>query len=241
MARLERNSPGSDRPVRTAPAGRLNHHPGEVLKRHRHEHGFATVVLSGRYVEAGDTGRHSVEPGDVILHAPHESHVNRIGASGAQVLVVPLSHARHGMVHGYCLEPDTIVRLAEQSIDLAAAEVHTSFRIKPRAEQDWPAMLAEAITETPDLSLREWAQAHGLHHGSLSRGFRQEFSVSPARFRLIARMHKAMRLLDEQVGLAQAAHGAGFADQSHLTRTLRDELGQTPLQFFYTLAHTGEL
>ena len=34
--------------------------------------GFATVVLADHYVEAGDTGRHRVEPGDVLPHRGYE-------------------------------------------------------------------------------------------------------------------------------------------------------------------------
>ena len=45
----------------------MQHSPCEQLPRHPHDEAFAAVLLSGGYVEAGDTGRHRLEPGDVVV------------------------------------------------------------------------------------------------------------------------------------------------------------------------------
>ena len=66
----------------------MRHAPRESLPRHLHDHAFAAVVLSGGYVEAGDTGRHWMEAGDVLLHQSWESHLDRFDGRGAEVLVL---------------------------------------------------------------------------------------------------------------------------------------------------------
>ncbi len=48
-----------------------------ALHRHVHKHAYATLVLSGHYQEAGDSGRHLARPGDVVLHDALEAHRNR--------------------------------------------------------------------------------------------------------------------------------------------------------------------
>ncbi|TCM20546.1 AraC family transcriptional regulator [Novosphingobium sp. PhB165] len=238
MSGLERNSPAPFTCLRNAPAGRMRHPAHQSLARHRHDAPFAAVVISGRYVEAGDTGRHEVGPGEVIVHRAYENHLDRFAECGAEVLVLPLPHGWNAPVLGAIDDIDEIVRLAERSPAMAAEKLKAEFVAKPAVNQDWPALLAAALRTGPDLCLRDWAEGHGLHHGSLSRGFRQEFSVSPARFRLISRMHRALQLIDRSTdSLANIACDAGFSDQAHLTRTVRSETGMTPMQL---MARSGE-
>ena len=39
---------------------------GVMLSRHMHTKPYVTLILSGRYIEAGDHGRFTVEPGDIL-------------------------------------------------------------------------------------------------------------------------------------------------------------------------------
>ncbi|GII84633.1 AraC family transcriptional regulator [Sphaerisporangium siamense] len=64
----------------------------------------------------------------------------------------------------------------------------------------------------------------------LSRVFSQQVGVSLTRYRNRVRVARAMDRLEEgDTGLAGLAAELGFADQAHLTRTVRDHLGHTPL------------
>jgi AraC-like DNA-binding protein len=207
------------------------HSPGERLARHRHDNGFAAVVLSGGYIEAGDTGRHRVTAGDVILHQAFESHLDEIGRRGAQVLVLPLPSGLGAMARGRVADPDLMARLTAIDARAAAealAEAFESVAARPSLE-DWPDALAQRLLADPDLSIRLWARAEGLHPGSVSRGFQQQFGVTAAAFRATVRAHRALAVLrDPALSLAQAAGDCGFADQAHMTRAIVRLTGTTP-------------
>ena len=60
-----------------------------------------------------------------------------------------------------------------------------------------------------------------MHPGSVSRGFRQVFAVSPKAFRLQARTHAALKLYrTTSLTAAAIAHACEFADQAHLSRSI---------------------
>jgi AraC-like DNA-binding protein len=217
--------------ARATPTGRWRHGRGEALARHLHVQAFAAVVLSGTYEEAGDSGLHRVAPGDVLLHGAHERHLDRFGAAGSDVLVLPLPAGWHGAAHARIADPDPIARLAERDVPAAVAELLPALLPAPAVDHDWPARLARALIEDPGLSLSHWGEAHGLHRGSLSRGFRRVFEVSPKAFRLQARSHAALRLLHgSAMRAADIAWACGFADQAHMRRALRASTGLTASQ-----------
>ncbi|WP_164155661.1 helix-turn-helix domain-containing protein [Sandarakinorhabdus rubra] len=62
----------------------------------------------------------------------------------------------------------------------------------------------------------------------LSRDFRALLGTSPYRYLQHRRVDLAKQLLRDGATLADAAHGAGFADQSHFGRTFRKAVGLTP-------------
>jgi AraC-like DNA-binding protein len=209
------------------------HSPGERLARHRHDNGFAAVVLSGGYVEAGDTGRHRVTAGDVLLHQAFESHLDQIDRRGAQVLVLPLPLGLGAAARGRVANPDMVARLTSIDAWAAAEALAEGFEpiVATPSSEDWPDALARRILADPDLSIRLWVEARGLHPGSVSRGFQQQFGVTAAAFRATARTHRALAALDDPVlSLAQVADDCGFADQAHMTRAVVGLTGSTPRQ-----------
>lgn len=64
-----------------------------------------------------------------------------------------------------------------------------------------------------------------------SRIFRREIGKSPWSFVREARVQKAKELLEHGSPAAAAAVEAGFFDQSHLTKTMRDVDGTTPSEY----------
>jgi len=228
---LEPNSPSCPCCTpRDAPTGRVRHRGGETLHRHLHERPFAAIVLGGGYVEAGDSGRHCVTAGDVVIHRPFERHLDRFDPCGAEVLVLPLPAQWSGPVRGRVADPDAIARLAER--DLITAHFLLDRDIVPQAaaSADWPDQLAADLLGAPDLPLAHWAAQRGLHPASLSRGFRQQFEVTPAQFRLVARTHRAIdRVLGSSLSLSIIAAAEGFADQAHMTRSIARLTRRSPL------------
>lgn len=64
---------------------------------------------------------------------------------------------------------------------------------------------------------------------SLERFFQENTGMSPARYRLQCRMVRAKELLKmSRKSVAQIASECGFADQSHLTKAFKVEVGFTP-------------
>ena len=106
-----------------APLGLLDHHPHELRARHCHDDAFVAVVLEGGYQEAGDEGRFDVRPGDALIHHPFESHLDRVEAKGARVLVLglPAELAASAHVRGRVGDPDALVRLAARDPRAAMA------------------------------------------------------------------------------------------------------------------------
>lgn len=214
---------------RAAPPGRMRHRGGETLHRHLHERPFAAIVLAGGYVEAGDTGRHRVSAGDVLVHGAFERHLDRFDPSGAEVLVLPLNDRWRGPVRARVADPDAIARLAESDLFAAQELLDRDIVVGATGGTDWPDLLAADLLDAPDLPLAKWAEQHGLHPASLSRGFRQQFEVTPAQFRLIARTRRAIdRIIETGTALAAIAVAEGFADQAHMTRSIMRQTGRSP-------------
>lgn len=78
------------------------------------------------------------------------------------------------------------------------------------------------------LCLDDLAEVAGLSRYHFSRVFREEVGQTPWAFVRDARLERAKELLVEGRTPAEAAHDAGFFDQSHLTRVLRRFDGRTP-------------
>src|SRR5690349_750122 len=100
-----------------------------------------------------------------------------------------------------------------------------SFAAAERARQ-----LLEESTD-PAISSAELEQVSGLDRYALARAFRAAFGSSPHRYLVARRVARAQRLLAAGAGLAEAAAGAGFADQSHFTRHFKAHMGLTPGRF----------
>ena len=225
---LERNSHSCSACARATPlAPRTQHAAGEVLPRHRHAEAFAAIVLCGSYIEAGDSGRHRVAAGDVIFHAAYEHHLDRFGSSRVEVLILPIAALWSGPAIATIDNPDTVARLAERNTDDAIEAILTTMIERVPTAEDWPDLLAADLLKKPCINLAEWSSEHRLHRGSLARGFRQTFGITPGEFRSVARTRKAMRYLGD-LALNEAAFESGFADQAHMSRAVKRMTGLTP-------------
>ncbi|MCP5394585.1 MAG: AraC family transcriptional regulator [Sphingomonadaceae bacterium] len=81
----------------------------------------------------------------------------------------------------------------------------------------------------PGTNLDQLEELAGYDRWQLSRDFRALLGTSPYRYLQCRRLERAGRLLRSGLGLAAAAHEAGFADQSHYGRVFRRTFGTTPL------------
>src|ERR1700688_3937643 len=186
-----------------------------LISRHVHKRAYAALVLSGCYEEAGDSGRHRAQPGNVLLHEAFEAHLDRISTLGAVI----------GRGEG----PDAIVRLVEKSDLQTAALLLLSTEIPEPEFRDWPDELAASLAQNASISLYGWSEAKGISAWDLSRGFAKVFGISPCAFRARARTRQAWRAI-RAAGMPLSAIAAhfGFADQAHMTRGVKTVTGRCP-------------
>lgn len=203
--------------------------PNISIDRHRHDRPYVAVVVKGSYLEAGDAGRRVLREGDVAFHRAFEAHANQVSPSGALIVNIPLGMLQPSLSFAQIDELGPILEAAKHdpaaAVDLimsASTEIACNIL-------DWPDMLARELRKSSPLSLEDWAEARSLTPSAISRGFRNAFGVSPKRYRLEARALSALeRLLYGSSTAADVAIETGFADQAHMTRTLKSITGHTP-------------
>lgn len=201
-----------------------------TLDWHCHDEAYAALVLAGSYEEAGDHGRFQVEPGDVLWHERFEAHVDRFSASGAVVLNLPLQMGCSFTAGAAKVaDPDLIAKAAEKSRSEAVNLLLSVIHEQQCRHTDWPDALAAALIREPFLRLSQWAEEQGLVPWTVSRGFKQVFGISPETFRARTRARHAWKLIrTTKEPLAQIAFRLGFADQSHMTRSVKQMTGKGP-------------
>lgn len=88
----------------------------------------------------------------------------------------------------------------------------------------------ERLNSQPDqpVSLDELAALTAVSRFQFLRAFTRQTGITPHAYLVQLRVRRAQRLLRDGHTVAQAALGAGFADQSHLTRCFVRQLGVTP-------------
>ncbi|MFI0718264.1 helix-turn-helix domain-containing protein [Streptomyces sp. NPDC021224] len=129
---------------------------------------------------------------------------------------------------------DVDFALTEELLGLLATTVTravTSPVPPPGGDTALVASAREAITAAHPAAdgLLPLAQLLDVSPYRLSRAFTRELGVSLTRYRNRVRVARALDRLEQgEPSLAVLAADLGFADQSHLTRTLRHHLGRTP-------------
>ena len=81
------------------------------------------------------------------------------------------------------------------------------------------------------LGLAALAAEAGLSRFQFLRGFARDTGLPPHAYLIQRRLSLARHLIAQGTALADAAAGAGFADQSHMTRAFVRAFGVTPAQY----------
>ena len=212
------------------PGGEVSlNEPGRTFERHHHLRGYAALLVSGTCHESGDRGRYTGVAGDVLVHRPFDGHGDRIGASGAAFINIPLARPLP-CAFGRVRDLDAVVRAFELSVEDGRDQFHALFEPGTYGAGDWPDLLAGELAAGGVDSLANWADAHGLHAASVSRGFRLAYGTSPKRFRLEQMAARAARMIrGSNDSLSAIAALCGFADQPHMTRTIERLFSVSPL------------
>jgi AraC-like DNA-binding protein len=171
-----------------------------------------------------------VQAGNVVLHESFEAHLDRFPAFGAVVLNVRLPvHFAFRPGVGTVDDPDAIVRLVERGDSESAALLLLSKEVMKPEFQDLPDELAASLAQNASISLSGWCEAKGIPAWDLSRSFARLFGISPCAFRARARTRLAWRAIrTARTPLSAIAAHCGFADQAHMTRSIKTMTGRCP-------------
>ena len=136
--------------------------------------------------------------------------------------------------------PDSISLLAFEGLMIEA--LSELARLNENALVAAPAWLRQAHGLLHDrfsenLALDEIAASVGVHPAHLARSFRRCYGSTVGEYQRRLRVEYASRQLTEtRTSILSIALTAGFADQSHFSRTFRNHTGLTPGKFRAALA-----
>jgi AraC family transcriptional regulator len=234
-----------------------HYHPFAKLPRHEHADSYVCVNLSSAFVEVSNTDSGDTVPRfAAVTHPAGEAHENHFDARGGMCLSIFRDASRsqswrlitndhdvstnedtravgvaflNNMQHYDQFEDCAALSFSELTLQLIRTLSNAPARGRLNFAGIWRAL--DAVNQDP---LRAWttdelAAVAQLHPTHLARQVRkitgQTFGEHVRRRRTLS----ALALLKKRDGsVADIAQRCGFADQSHLTRTLRRLTGLTP-------------
>ena len=230
------------------------------LPTHAHELSHFCFVLAGNYSEKIGRTSFERAPADLVYYPPDVSHGEEHFSNGRHFLVeVDAPSLEMFTNYGVCLrepalldtgashwlanrmykefcERDEFSPIALESIatELLIAAARKDRRGGERTPPPWLARLKEYLrenfSEPPELT--ELAKAVDVHPTHLARVFRQFERCTVGDFIRELRIDYARRrLLETTDPLVEIALDAGFADQTHFTRSFKRVTSMTPSEF----------
>jgi AraC family transcriptional regulator len=234
------------------------HPAGSRLPRHAHDRAYFCFNHGGVYEEAFGRRRRICRPGLVVFHPPGEAHseshqtaVSSLNVEIGDSWLQRLADAGRTLdAPAERLDDDTsraaarlLAELGRRDLDSALVIESLTWEIlhalggQPTAMGRAPGWLSAARDlldrQFPErVSLRGLAREAGVHPVHFAAAFRRFQGCSVGEYLRRRRLQFArQRLADRDVPLAQVAAEAGFADQSHLTRTFKRFAGMTPSRY----------
>ena len=230
------------------------------LPGHSHELAHFCFVLRGNYHETIGSRTFGREPMSLVFYPSDVSHAEDHLTDGRHFLVeIDLAGLERVREFGARLdEPTTLGADSQTSL---AARMYREFRERDRfsplalecisnelliaasrklssASERRPPQWLETVKEylrenySEQVGLTELALAAGVHPTHLARVFRQFERCTAGDYVRAVRIRNAQkRLLLSKQPLADIALDAGFADQTHFTRSFKRATGMTPSEF----------
>lgn len=226
--------------------------PGERMRSHAHDCHQLSLLLLGTLAEQTAQGEERLALPAFGVKQAGVMHANDYGPAGALMLGIDLPATFDLQEHlgitrawqwrGRELQPVLLQgrgllsallagELAGDEVDSRLWELLASMAATAeRPAGTPPRWLARCCQRLQDetLPLTELAREVGLHPVYVARVFARWMGCAPSVFRARAQLQRALPLLAKGQTLADAAHYAGFADQSHFSRIARAHSGLTP-------------
>lgn len=215
-----------------------------TLPRHTHGAPFATVIVDGGFRELSggtslDCARHNI-----VVHAAGEQHVDQFVAPTRCLTVQGGSFTRGALLASASTSSIALKLLCEfRKPDALSAMVIEAVMLElfvsserdreARSVPPWLRTVRTTIEQRfPEpLTLADLAQSVDVNPAHLARAFRRHYQGTVGEVLRDVRVRYAMQRLASNATLQEIAHDAGFADQSHFTRTFRLATGMTPARY----------
>ena len=213
---------------------------------HSHAEPHLCVVLGGAFAESGTT----MTSGMLRLSPAGDTHDIEFLSAGARCFLLtfnatlsndaPIPETRRFLDAARVLpfverlrQPDErtvagVELLVLEILARAALPEHAARRGTPPA---WLARIRAALDDQPFAppSTESLASEAARHPVYVARAFRAWYGCSLASYARLLRLDRAIRMTTETTEpLSRIAARAGFADQSHLHRAIRQRTGMTP-------------
>jgi AraC family transcriptional regulator len=232
--------------------------PHVRLPRHSHEHGYFCLVRRGHYREEYAGRERSCGPLTVAFHPPGELHTQQFAGEETWSFNIEMTNAwltrcqdalgrinwtgdfKGGVLAGLALrlyaeflQTDDAATLAMEglTLEILAAAWRRSMPGAARTPPRWLInvhdMLHDRFAES--LTLGQLAQMAGVHPVHVAAAFRRQYGCTVGEYVRQRRIEFArQQLISSPASLAEVALAAGFADQSHFSRTFKRLTGLTP-------------
>ena len=211
---------------------------GQRHQRHAHDQVQVSVIVRGEMREDAAGKLHTVHAGDVVLKPAGTLHADEFDAT--RIVCIDFDpRAFDVQLGGYAWHrvdraSAAGLRLALRFLrgadvtddvdELLAALPETQPRDRVKARR-----AAALIDIERPLRIREIANELGLHPVYLTRIFTEQWGCTPREYLQRLRVRAAVHALSSTTrSLADVALGAGFSDQSHMTRAVARATGLTP-------------
>lgn len=227
---------------------------------HYHENPYFMYVIEGNILDINKKRKTTCPSGSLLLHNWNETHYNTKESSfargfhieferkwfeqkkldvdlweGSQMIENPTMHHLLAKIYSEFKCQD---QYSEISIDLLLLQLcetsQSSHNSGGNSIPKWVSQLKEILhdDETENLSLQLLSAELGVHPAHLSRAIPKYFATTLGNYMRQLKIKKALSyLLNPANSLTEIAFMAGFADQSHFTRTFKSYFGTTPKDF----------
>jgi AraC family transcriptional regulator len=228
---------------------------------HAHEHATLYMVLQGPYTEVYGRKTLTPKPFSLAFHPANEVHWHHCRDAGGRCFVVEVGPRWIERIREYtraldepadlqrglpaCLamrlyrefwQDDDAAPLAMEglAVEILAEASRRPVQLSERRPPRWLDQALDLLHSrfSEPLTLEGIAAAVGVHPGHLASVFRQHHHCTVGEhLRRLRVEFVCSELARSDTSLAEVALAAGFADQSHLTRTFKRLTGTTPAQF----------
>jgi AraC family transcriptional regulator len=238
--------------------------PGNNLPPHAHDFTYLSLVLQGNFEERVGRITETARSASVVVMPRGVTHGECFGPFGARSMTVTLKPrffrefdaidlhlSRWRWFHGGSVARIMLRICREHFLDGIAAELGLSELLIELADEiaaqrdchlTSPRRCVSAALELlrergiSGLRLGDLAREIGADPAYVARAFRRQMGCTMSQHRRRLWVHQAAHLLaSTDAPLGQVALSSGFADQSHLCRVFKAELGLTP-QAYRSLA-----